>query len=50
MGKQQFTEILGDLIIKPKGKLTLVPNSDKRQEIIVNNAKKDFMEVQNNES
>ena len=33
MGKKQFRELLGDLIIKPKGKLTLVPESDKREEI-----------------
>ena len=32
MGKKQFKEILGDLIIKPEGKPTFVPESDKRQE------------------
>lgn len=30
VGKKRFTEILGDLIVKPAGKLTLVPESDKR--------------------
>ena len=44
MGKQGFAEILGDLIIKPAGKPTLVPASDKRPAI--SNAKKDFNEIQ----
>ena len=30
LGRKQFSEILGDLIIKPQGKPTLVPDSDKR--------------------
>ena len=30
MGKRAFTETLGDLVIKPEGKPTLVPESDKR--------------------
>lgn len=30
VGKKRFTEILGDLVVKPAGKLTLVPESDKR--------------------
>ena len=33
MGKKQFRELLGEYIIKPKGKLTLVPESDKREEV-----------------
>lgn len=33
LGKKQFKELLGDYIIKPKGKLTLVPESDKREEV-----------------
>lgn len=45
MGKQKFNEILGSLIIKPTGKPTLVPISDKRQEINISTAKNDFMEV-----
>ena len=44
MGKEQFQEILGGLIQKPPGKLTLVPNSDRRQEIEIPNAYNDFKE------
>lgn len=29
LGKKQFNAILGDLITKPQGKPTLVPESDK---------------------
>lgn len=42
MGKEKFDEILGDLVIKPQGKLTLVPSEDKRQEVILTNAKNEF--------
>ena len=45
MGKKKFEEILGDLIFKPPGKLTLVPNSDKRQKVNVTNAKNEFNEI-----
>lgn len=31
LGKKKFDEILDGLIDKPRGKLTLVPNDDKRQ-------------------
>ena len=44
MGKQGFAEILGGLIVKPAGKPTLVPASDKRPAIT--NAKTDFNEIQ----
>lgn len=37
MGKAVFNEILGELICKPKGKLSLVPSTDKRKEINVIN-------------
>ena len=30
LGKKRFNELLGDLIVKPSGKPTLVPESDKR--------------------
>lgn len=45
MGKTKFEEILGDLIYKPPGKPTLVPNSDKRPAINVADAKKEFNEI-----
>ena len=44
MGKQEFQDILGGLIIKPAGKPTLVPASDKRPAIT--NVKNDFNEIQ----
>ena len=43
MGKKKFEEILGSLIIKPPGKPTLVPITDKRQAMNVSNAKNDFI-------
>lgn len=49
MGKQQFEEILGDLITKPPGKPTLVPNTDKRQAINVSNANNEFNEIMEDE-
>ena len=43
MGKQDFQSILGDLIVKPAGKPTLVPASDKRPAIT--SANTDFMKI-----
>ena len=40
LGKEKFNEILGDFVIKPHGKPTLVPMSDKRKAI--NIAASDF--------
>ncbi len=45
MGKKVFQEILGNLIVKPQGKLTLVPSSDKRQAVNVSNAENEFNEI-----
>ena len=42
MGKKNFEVILGDLIVKPKGKPTLVPVTDKRPAIDVTNANEEF--------
>lgn len=43
IGKKQFNNLLNELIIKPAGKPTLVPESDKRPEISsVDSAIKDF--------
>lgn len=33
LGKRRFSEVLGDLVVKPQGTPTLVPESDKRPEI-----------------
>jgi len=40
VGKAKFVDLLSGLVIKPKGKPTLVPRADKREEI--NTAKDDF--------
>lgn len=45
MGKKEFKDILGGLIIKPLGKPALVPVSDKRPAITGNDAKSDFLKV-----
>ena len=42
LGKTKFNELLGNLVYKPQGKPTLVPESDKRPEM--NTAKDDFSE------
>jgi hypothetical protein len=44
LGKKRFVEVLGELVIKPQGKPTLVPISDKRP-AIASSAKADFGEV-----
>jgi hypothetical protein len=45
LGKKRFEELLGEFIIKPPGKPTLVPESDKRPEISsVASAVEDFKE------
>lgn len=42
VGKSKFPTILGSLVIKPQGKPTLVPMSDKRPAMGVEQAKEDF--------
>ena len=46
LGKKEFSFLLGDLVTKPKGKPTLVQESDRREEMVID-AKNDFesMEV-----
>lgn len=44
MGKKDFQKILGNLVYKPQGKITLVPESDKRPSIQTETAEADFKE------
>lgn len=44
MGKKTFTEALGQYVVKPQGKPTLAPESDKRASIIGGNARDVFAE------
>lgn len=45
MGKRKFAEVLGELVYKPQGKITLVTESDKRQAVITATAEADFKEA-----
>ena len=42
MGKKKFSEILGTLVYKPTGKITLVPESDRRPSVENATAGADF--------
>lgn len=42
LGKEKFQELFGDLITKPSGKPTLVPESDGRPEIVKHDVNEDF--------
>lgn len=42
LGKKTFKEILGDLVVRPQGKASLVPVSDKRPEMGILSARSDF--------
>lgn len=44
MGKKEFAHILGKLVYKPAGKITLVPESDNREAIKKTTAAADFQE------
>ena len=44
MGKKKFNEILGSLVYKPDGKVTLVSDSDKREAVKTATAEADFKE------
>lgn len=44
MGKKKFKEILGAYVYKPEGKVTLVPETDKREAVSVTTAEADFKE------
>ena len=45
MGKKKFDEVLGELIIKPPGKPSLVPESDKRKAIQVDSVENEFTQI-----
>ena len=38
MGKKKFAELLGKYVTKPPGKLSLVPESDPRESVVLNNS------------
>ena len=42
MGKKKFKEILGEYVVKPPGKLALVPNSDPREAVDLETAEDEF--------
>ena len=44
MGRKKFNEILGSFVYKPDGKVTLVPDSDKREAVKTATAEADFKE------
>ena len=46
MGRKTFTDILGDLVIKPQGKPTLVPETDKRRALDTRSAADEFKKTQ----
>ena len=45
MGKKKFKETLGALVVKPQGKPTLVPDTDKRSAITGNDVKSEFKKI-----
>jgi hypothetical protein len=48
MGKKKFAELLGDYVVKPPGKLALVPDSDPRPAVDLNSTAEDeFEKIEN---
>lgn len=45
LGKKRFTELLGDLVVKPAGKPALVPESDKRPALDIQSAAGEFTPI-----
>lgn len=48
MGKQDFATVLGDLVDKPEGALTLVPASDKREAVTLADPGTEFEVIEEN--
>lgn len=46
MGRKTFTEVLGDLVVRPAGKPTLVPETDKRRALETHSAQDEFTKTQ----
>ena len=44
LGKKKFAEVLGGLVYKPKGRITLAVESDKREPVMTATAEADFKE------
>lgn len=49
LGKKRFTTLLGDLVVKPAGKPTLVPNSDKRPALEIQSVANEFTAIKKQE-
>lgn len=45
LGKKRFTELLGDLVVKPAGKPALVPESDKRPALEIQSPANEFTPI-----
>lgn len=49
MGKKKFNELLGKFVVKPPGKLALVPESDPREAVDLSTAEQEFSALPDNE-
>lgn len=49
MGKKKFNELLGKFVVKPPGKLALVPDSDPREAVDLSTAEQEFSALPDNE-
>lgn len=49
MGKKKFNELLGKFVVKPPGKLALVPESDPREAVDLTTAEQEFSTLPDNE-